>query len=78
MKIGKLFYCCMFFLIGITSANVVSNQSFQKVPSIEFLKIDNSGSIHIEGELSPVVALGNEIGASFNFLETHKSSLKLS
>lgn len=77
MKIGNLFYFLTAFLIAIVSVNADSNQSLKNVPSIEFLNIDKSGAIHIEGELSSATALGNEISASFTFFERHKSSLYL-
>ncbi len=77
MKLGNLFYVFAFILIESAASSVSSKQSLQSVPSIEFLKINKSGAIHIEGELSSAVALGNEISASFSFFETHKSSLFL-
>ncbi len=78
MRTYKTLLCILLLVFGFNSIYAVSNQSLQNVPSITFLKIDSSGSIYIEGELSTSAALGNEIGASFNFFESQKSSLYLS
>ncbi len=77
MRTNKLLFILL-LIFGFSSINAVSNQSLNNVPSIEFMKIDTTGSIFIEGELSSATALGNEIGASYNFFESQKSSLYLS
>ncbi len=77
MNFRNTIFSLLVLVFGVVTIQAASLQSFKTAPRVDFFKVNKSGAVHIEGELSVSAAIGNEISASYNFFDEHKSTLSL-